>query len=104
MAAWTSGVGMGGRSSGGREPYRSPDASTLHGQTGRPPLAELARRGGAAAADALGAHLDAVVVVARRGAHDMLQGMYAADADIQLAGAKSFEGDGEAVGDLPAPR
>src|SRR5262249_2295415 len=104
MAAWTSGVGMGGRSSGGRELYRSPDASTLHGRTGRPPLAELDRRGGGAAAGLLGEHLDDVVVLARRVGHAMLQGMYAADADIQLAGAKSFEGDGEAVGDLPAPR
>ena len=44
------------------------------------------------------------VVVVGGVAHDVLQGVHPADADIQLAGAKPFQSGGEPVGDLPAPR
>ena len=57
-------------------------------------MAGLTGKGGESA-DELGEHLVDVVVVVWRVAHDLLQGVHAADADIQFDGAESFEGNGE---------
>ena len=54
-------------------------------------------------ADEFGEHLDHIVVVVGGVTHDVLQGVHPADTDIKLAGAEPFQGDGEPVGDLPAP-